>query len=356
MRVWGVRAPFGAFFERFSSKTIEKLRIDFFYFVDHGPDDGAGFAGSVRGGTHAPKAMEDDAGDGVNHRCESGDGEDIARDFNGALFGGALDFLEALGMGHGADVPDVGEDGASVVDEESGKLAVIIPSANDGVFVDAPSGCVVEERIGIKHRMLRGDIGLRAIETDVALTLLLGIVERVGVKEGPDELAADVFEAEFEMSVLVDGVMAAVEGGGADVEALLVGDFFWSDEAWGVAGAGGGDGGVVRMREGVAESDAGRSSFDEFAGTAGVEHAGLGGHVGGSFYTGGVARKAEIRKTKVQSSKLEGGEKKKKNKDNAEAKSWRRLGENGDGGSREALQGKRVSLIMGTIALIVGET
>ena len=72
----------------------------------------------------------------MNHRRESGDGKNVARDFNGAFFGGALDFLEALGMGHGADVPDVGEDGAGVVDEESGKLAVIIPGADDGLFVD----------------------------------------------------------------------------------------------------------------------------------------------------------------------------------------------------------------------------
>jgi len=51
------------------------------------------------------------------------------------------------------------------------------------------------------------------------------------MEEGPDELAADIFEAEFEMGMLVDSVMAAVEGGGTDVEALLVGDFFRADEA-----------------------------------------------------------------------------------------------------------------------------
>ena len=71
----------------------------------------------------------------------------------------------------------------------------------------------------------RRNIGLRAIEPHVALALLLGIVERMRVKKGPDELAADVFQAEFEMRVLEDGVMAAVKGGGTDVEALLVGDF-----------------------------------------------------------------------------------------------------------------------------------
>ena len=103
---------------------------------------------------------------------------------------------------------------------------------------------------------------MRAVEADVTLALLLGIVEGMGVEEGPDELAADIFEAEFEMGMLVDGVMAAVERGGADVEALLFGDFFGNDEARGVAGARGGDGGIVGMREGVAEGDAGGGGFD----------------------------------------------------------------------------------------------
>jgi hypothetical protein len=42
-------------------------------------------------------------------------------------------------------------------------------------------------------------------------------------------LARDIFQAKLEMGVLVDGVMAAVERGCADVEALLVGDFFGAD-------------------------------------------------------------------------------------------------------------------------------
>jgi hypothetical protein len=39
------------------------------------------------------------------------------------------------------------------------------------------------------------------------------------------------------------------------------------------------------MSEGVTESDAGRGGFDKLAGTGAFEHAGLCGHVGGSFYT-----------------------------------------------------------------------
>ena len=125
---------------------------------------------------------------------------------------------------------------------------------------------------------------MRAVQANVALALLLGIVKGMRVEERPDELAADVFEAEFEVGVLIDGVMAAVEGGGADVEALLVGDFFGADEARSIAGAGGGDGGVERMSEGVAESDAGRGGFDEFAGVRAIKHARLDSHDGSSLY------------------------------------------------------------------------
>lgn len=64
------------------------------------------------------------------------------------------------------------------------------------------------------------------------------------------------------MSMLVNGVMPAIESGGADVEALLVGDFFGCDETRSIASACGGDGGIVRVREGVAKRDAGWSGFD----------------------------------------------------------------------------------------------
>src|SRR5712671_3900556 len=122
----------------------------------------------------------------------------------------------------------------------------MLPGAGDGLLVDGAGGGVEEKRFG-------RDVGLRAVEADVALALLLRIVEGMGVEEGPDELAGDIFEAEFEMGVLENGVMAAVESGGADVEALLVGDLFGADEARGVAGAGSGDGGIEGMSPGVAE-------------------------------------------------------------------------------------------------------
>src|SRR5215472_3308798 len=183
-------------------------------------------------------------------------------------------------MGHGAYVPDVVENVAGVADQNSGEFAVVIPGAGDGPFIDFLGFFVEEEG----HRR---NVGLRAVEAYIALALLLGIVKRMGVKKRPDELAADVFEAEFEMSVLVDGVMAAVKRGGADVEALLVGDFFGSDQPRRVTGARGGNGGVERMRESVAESDAGWGGFDELTGARAVKHARLGSHVGEVFYTAG---------------------------------------------------------------------
>ncbi len=101
-----------------------------------------------------------------------------------------------------------------------------------------------------------------AVEADVTLALLFGVIERVRVKERPDELAADIFEAEFEVRVLIHGVMATEVSGGADGDALLVGDFLRADQARGVAGSGGGDGGIIGMCKVIAEGDAGGGGFD----------------------------------------------------------------------------------------------
>ena len=158
-------------------------------------------------------------------------------------------------MRHRANVPDVVENVAGVADQERRQFAIIVPGAGDGAFVYFLAFFIEEKRDGRY-------VSLGAVEAHIALALLLGIVERMGVKEGPDELAANVFEAEFEMSMLVDGVVAAVKGGGADVEALLVGDFLGADESRGVTGAGGGDGGIKGVRESVAKRHAGRSGFD----------------------------------------------------------------------------------------------
>ena len=103
--------PLWQLFQGSGAEAIEKLRVELANVRDHFADDGAGFAGSVRGGAHAPEAMKDDTGDGVHHGGEGGDRQDVAGDFDGAFFGGALDFLNALGMRHRADVPDVAQNG-----------------------------------------------------------------------------------------------------------------------------------------------------------------------------------------------------------------------------------------------------
>ena len=216
----------------------------------------------------------------MNHGGECRDRENVACDFDGAFFGGAFDLLDAFGMRHRADMPNVEKNFAGLRKKKSRKFAVIRPGAGDGSFVDAAGFGVEEERD-------RRDVGLGTVHANVALALLLGIVERMGVKERPDELAADIFETEFEMRMLIDSVVAAEKSGGADVETLLVGDFFRSDEMRGVACARGSDCGIERMREGVAESDARWSGRNEFAGISALKHARLGGHGRESFYTEG---------------------------------------------------------------------
>src|SRR5262249_9761890 len=154
----------------------------------------------------------------MNHRGVSCNGKDVAGDFDGALFGGPLDFLNVSGIGIRADLPDVAENGSRVGNEKSRKFPGIIPGADDGTFVNFFSRFV---EIEINRR----NIGLDTVHADIALALLFGIVKRMCVEERPDELAADIFEAEFECCMLENGVMAAVEGGSTNVEALFISDF-----------------------------------------------------------------------------------------------------------------------------------
>ena len=78
---------------------------------------------------------------------------------------------------------------------------------------------------------------MRAIKAHVALALLLGIIERMRVQEGPHTLSADIFEAEFKVRVLINGVMPAVVRGGANCHALLIGDFFCANQPRRIASA-----------------------------------------------------------------------------------------------------------------------
>ena len=270
MEIWAGVFPLRQIFERFRTETFKILRIDFFYLSDHCADYFAGFARSVAGVAHAPQAVENNAGDGMHHGGEGGYRKNVARDFDGAFFRTALDFIDALGVGHRADVPDIVENVAGIGNEEFREFFIRGPGFCDGLLVEGAGS-------GVKEKALAGDEGLHFVHADVALGLLFGIVEGMGVQERPDELATNIFEAEFEMGVLKDRVVAAVESGGADVEALFVGDFVRRNQVVRVAGAGSGYGGVVGVGEIVAEGNARRGGFDQLAGSA-FEHGRLGGH------------------------------------------------------------------------------
>ena len=82
------------------------------------------------------------------------------------------------------------------------------------------------------------------------------VVEGMSVKKGPYELAANVLDSKLEVRVLIYGVMAAMERGCANVEALLIGDFVGRNQAGGVASSSGGNRRIERMRKGVSERDA----------------------------------------------------------------------------------------------------
>jgi len=118
------------------------------------------------------------------------------------------------------------------------------------------------------------------------------------VKERPNELAADIFEAKFECSVLENGVVAAIEGCRAYVETLLVSDFFGRNEMVGVTGACGRNGGVKWMAEEITESDSWWGGLNGFCGAGALKHSRLCGHDGTLFYT--VAKQRHRREKHVE--------------------------------------------------------
>jgi hypothetical protein len=135
-------------------------------------------------------------------------------------------------------VPDVGEDAVGVFLEERGEDAIGLPGLRQRALVDRPR----------LPREVGRDVGGHLVEPDEALARLLGVVERVGVEEGPHELPADVLEAELEVGVLVDGMVPGVEGEGTDGIALAGRHLLRPDHAGGVARPRRGDCAVVGPR------------------------------------------------------------------------------------------------------------
>src|SRR5262249_49146994 len=154
------------------------------------------FARCVGSSAHAPQAVKDDAGKRMDHRGEGRDRQNIAGDFNGALFCGAFYFFQTLWMGHRPDMPNVALDASCVSGEKCRELAIVIPCAGDSLLVDGAAGFIEEKRS-------RRDERLDAIHAHVALALLLGIVKGMCMEKGPHKLPADIFQAEFESCVLI---------------------------------------------------------------------------------------------------------------------------------------------------------
>ena len=139
-----------------------------------------------------------------------------------------------------------------------------------------------------------------AIQADIALTLLLGIIKRVGMEKRPHKLAADIFQTKFEMGMLIDSVVAAVKRARTDIEALLVGDFFRTDKSRCVTRARGSDSGIEWMSKRIAQRYVGRRGLNEFSGARAFEHARLISHGGRLFYTDGESEHTQTHGMSLQ--------------------------------------------------------
>ena len=123
-------------------------------------------------------------------------------------------------------------------------------------------GRLLPPRRPFEHFALGGEHGrngvLPALNLDVALRDLLGVVERVAVEERPEELPRDVLERELEVRVLERRVVAGLVDRARERVAplgprrgLVLGD----DPLGRVAGPRRGDDVLERPREGVDETD-----------------------------------------------------------------------------------------------------
>src|SRR5256885_8973253 len=83
-----------------------------------------------------------------HHGGEGRERKHVARDLYGTFFGPALDFLQAFGMRHRANVPDVAENFARVRNQQGRKLPIVMPVARNSVFVDSAAGAIEKKRLG----------------------------------------------------------------------------------------------------------------------------------------------------------------------------------------------------------------
>ena len=111
------------------------------------------------------------------------------------------------------EMPDLTHDADGILLEDLAELLVSLKSPDDRVAVS-------RERRSLERGRECADL----MDSNVALALLVRIVKRKAMQNGPNELARDVLEAEFERRVLVNRVVTRVERQGADRIALPFGD------------------------------------------------------------------------------------------------------------------------------------
>ncbi len=232
------------FRDRRQADFLEEIRVPLLHQPDHLRDHLARLVRRVAGVHHPMQPVQDDARHGVHHRGEGRNRDHVAGRLDRALLGVLLDLLQALGIRVGADVAQLFQNAERIVLEDRGQLSVAIPGAHDGVLVDV-AGVAGDRR----HKRAR------LFQLHVALTGLLGVVERIRVQERPDELPGDVLEPELEIRVLIDRVVTGVKRQRADRVALLVGDFRGSDHARRVARTRRSDRAVERRRRGGSKCD-----------------------------------------------------------------------------------------------------
>ena len=154
----------------------------------------------------------------MNHGSKSGDRQNVTGHLDGFFLHLPVNALAALLRAPVIDLPYVVER----LPRASGKFlreqTVKLPGTLHGAHVHAL-------RLPGQGR----NKGPRLVQAHVALTGLLRVIKRMAVQKVPHKLAGDVLQAELEVGVLKDGVVAAVEGGGADGEALFLGDLIRRD-------------------------------------------------------------------------------------------------------------------------------
>ena len=234
---------------------LEEGRIDPGDLGHHALDHVGGLVGRVAHLHHAPQPVQHQTRDRVDHRRVAGDRDHVARRLDRLLLRLARDAAPEGDRLARRQPPQLGEPLLRHRRQPRGELAVGAPARLDRGLVER----------ALARGEARRHVRRHLVEAHVALALLLGVVEREAVQEGPDQLARDPGERELEGRVLEHRVVTALEGERADAAALALGDLVRLDHARRVAGARRGDRVVVGTIEPVAQADLGSAVDDGHA-------------------------------------------------------------------------------------------